>query len=374
MTAESREELISAYLDGELSDDERAGVEKWLAESPELRQLHDELRALRSGVQSLTRHQLDHDISGAVLRRAEQSVLRGADPKPVAGAIGPAQSARTTTSWWNRGAGWRRVVWPAIAVAAALVILVYDANRRPAEREVAQAPEQEKSAPSAAGIRDDRAGAADFEAAPAAAKDDNRPPEATLDYRPVEGRRREGMLKDSAKPGAAGPAPESAAGSAARNRALDLPAVQREAASGLVLECTPQYLRAGTFEKLLDEKKIKWRHVAGNESRDKKAAADSDVAAQQVDALSLKIAREQPLRATYVVDASKEQVDEILLELETSVRRIVGAKDEYSLQAEVGRQPKRELFANGRVGGVVITLVAPPQPSSGAAAPADKEP
>ncbi|MCH8924438.1 MAG: zf-HC2 domain-containing protein, partial [Planctomycetes bacterium] len=52
MSTESREELISAYLDGELSDDERAQVEKWLAESAPLRQFHDELRALRLGMQS----------------------------------------------------------------------------------------------------------------------------------------------------------------------------------------------------------------------------------------------------------------------------------------------------------------------------------
>ena len=39
MTAEPREELLSAYLDDELSASERAQVEQWLAESAEYRQL-----------------------------------------------------------------------------------------------------------------------------------------------------------------------------------------------------------------------------------------------------------------------------------------------------------------------------------------------
>jgi negative regulator of sigma E activity len=48
-------ELISAYLDGELSSGERARVEAELAASPAARQLHDELRALRGELQTLPR-------------------------------------------------------------------------------------------------------------------------------------------------------------------------------------------------------------------------------------------------------------------------------------------------------------------------------
>ena len=69
--------MISAYLDGELSVEERAQVETWLAESPELRQLHDELKTLGASIQALPRHQLTQDLQGAVLRRAEQTVLAG---------------------------------------------------------------------------------------------------------------------------------------------------------------------------------------------------------------------------------------------------------------------------------------------------------
>ena len=67
----NREELIGAYIDDELSASERAEVEKWLAESPELRQLHDELLAMRSSLQTLPQHQLDRDLAPFVLRQAE---------------------------------------------------------------------------------------------------------------------------------------------------------------------------------------------------------------------------------------------------------------------------------------------------------------
>ena len=308
MSTESREELISAYLDGELSDDERAQVEKWLAESAPLRQFRDELRALRSSMQSLKRHELDHDISGAVLRRAEQSVLRSADPKPVTGTIRP---ARTTTSWWNRGAGWRRVVWPAIAVAAALVILVYDASRRPAQREVARAPEQETPAPALQGDLNDQAPTGNFEAGAAAGEARNRA--FKPDSGQVEGLLRERMPQLKSAPSSPAPASEPAAGPA----------------GGLVIQCTAQYLRAGTFEKLLDEKKIKWRRVAQNESRDKKAEADSAEPAKRRDDLAYRVAKGQTLRATYVVDASEEQVDEILGELEKGALRSGRGKGEY---------------------------------------------
>ena len=44
------DELLSAYLDGELSAEERARVERLLDERPEWRQLVDELAAIRSQV------------------------------------------------------------------------------------------------------------------------------------------------------------------------------------------------------------------------------------------------------------------------------------------------------------------------------------
>ena len=48
MTAPFSDELLSAYLDGELNAEERAYVEAQLRERVELRRLCDELRALRA--------------------------------------------------------------------------------------------------------------------------------------------------------------------------------------------------------------------------------------------------------------------------------------------------------------------------------------
>ena len=50
------DERISAYLDGELSADEQSRFEERLAESAELRQLVEELRALRGSLDLLPRH------------------------------------------------------------------------------------------------------------------------------------------------------------------------------------------------------------------------------------------------------------------------------------------------------------------------------
>ena len=106
MNDESREELISAYIDGELSADERARVERWLAEDPRLRQLHDELRGLGGALRSLPLHKLERDLGPMIVRRAERAVLSGDQDVPESGqatsggAISPSTLAR---KWWARG-------------------------------------------------------------------------------------------------------------------------------------------------------------------------------------------------------------------------------------------------------------------------------
>src|ERR1700686_4983185 len=69
------DERISAYLDGELSADEQTRFEERLAESAELRQLVEELRALRGSLDLLPRHRLEADFADRVLRRAEREML-----------------------------------------------------------------------------------------------------------------------------------------------------------------------------------------------------------------------------------------------------------------------------------------------------------
>ncbi len=135
MTTEPREEMLSAYLDNELSAEERARVEQWLDTDAEYRQLHEELRAVRADLQALPRHELADDLGPAVVRKAERAVLSGQERSAGGAAIEP--SSRASGNWWNRS---RRIfVWPAIAVAAALMVALFDTQRGPDEmdREVA---------------------------------------------------------------------------------------------------------------------------------------------------------------------------------------------------------------------------------------------
>ncbi|HYW80427.1 MAG TPA: zf-HC2 domain-containing protein, partial [Thermoguttaceae bacterium] len=81
-------ELFSAYLDGELTAEEQAQVERMLAESPAARQLLDQLRALSSTLQGLPQYKLDGDLSETVLRNAERAILT----RPV-----PSTSAQPTS-------------------------------------------------------------------------------------------------------------------------------------------------------------------------------------------------------------------------------------------------------------------------------------
>ncbi len=282
MTAEPREELISAYVDGELSAEEQVRVEQWLAESAELRQLADELRALRSSVQALPRHQLDHDLGPAVLRRAERAVLGGATDRPIAGEIQP---GRSVASWWLRGAGWRRLAWPAVVAATALAIMIYDRQQRPVERQVAVAPQDELSIGAPAG------------AAPNPSENSDAPGQTVADSfksaTPSEqatsprARKEEGlsrMLVESA-PG----------GAAAAARLANAPAADLD--STVVIDVTAEFLRDRAFEKLLDGKKIAWQR---DESSDPSYT--------------------KPIQ-TYFVEAAPKQVSQIVTEMRQDTSR-----------------------------------------------------
>ncbi len=245
MTSEPREELISAYVDGELSAEERARVEQWLAESAELRQLADELRALRSSMQALPRHQLDQDLGPAVLHRAERAVLGGAADRPIAGQIQP---GRSIASWWLRGAGWRRLAWPAVVAATALAIMIYDRQQRPAERQVATAPQGEMTigapADAAPNLSENLAQPGQTVADSLRSETDSEK-ESLFGARKAEGVSR--MATAPAPGGAAAVAPKSA----------NAPAIGLETAT--VIDVTAEYLHDREFEKLLDAKKIVWQ-------------------------------------------------------------------------------------------------------------------
>ncbi len=312
MTAEIREELLSAYLDGELSAEDRAGVETWLDSSAECRQLLDELRSVRSSMESLPRHKLATDLGPAVLRRAERGVLGDAQPPGVAGKITPGTLAR---NWWSRG-GWRRLVWPAAAIAAALLIALFDSDRKPAQKQVAQtrAPQGET-----------------FIGAPQKADAPASPAEATSAdsfAQPRDGAaseaRREGVaggkLAEKQKvPLTESPSPDrkllrpaqsaaaASSASAAGNAAVPADSWRKEAAASpdatltVICDVSPAFVRDRAFEKLLDEQKIAYRQ--GDELNMKEADAS----------YRYKKTAKQLVGQPYVVDATPEQVNQIIV-------------------------------------------------------------
>lgn len=139
------EELISAYLDDELSDEERRDVERLLAERPEAQRLLDELRGLRETLQSLPAYKLQDDFGAAVLRRAEREMLRGATPSngaisshgATAGEFAPASAevvqspAGSVQPAAEVERNWRRpAAWSLLAVSAALLLMFFDRQNR----------------------------------------------------------------------------------------------------------------------------------------------------------------------------------------------------------------------------------------------------
>ena len=144
--------LLSAYLDGELTAEEREHVERLLASNAEARQLVDELRALRASLQELPQHTLELEFAQRVLVRAEREMaasqadapieaspaaaeLIAGDQSPakiqpignVARTLQPAASQMRRILSNRRGLG-----WSCAAIAVALVVMV--TSRHPAEQ------------------------------------------------------------------------------------------------------------------------------------------------------------------------------------------------------------------------------------------------
>ncbi len=118
------DELLSAYLDDELSAEERAVVESRLATDPLARQTLEHLRSVSQSVRDLPQESVGRDLRDSVLRRAE------AARTDRDGVAGPGPSARMATndaslptiSIGHTRRGW---VWASLAVAAAVLIMVF---------------------------------------------------------------------------------------------------------------------------------------------------------------------------------------------------------------------------------------------------------
>ena len=78
-TERDRFELLSAYLDGEVTAVERQQVQQWLDNDPQVQQLHNRLLKLRQGIQTLPIPQAEQSpqqVEQQVFQRLERRRLR----------------------------------------------------------------------------------------------------------------------------------------------------------------------------------------------------------------------------------------------------------------------------------------------------------
>ena len=119
------DELLSAYVDGELAGAELALVEQRLVDDPRAQNLVEELRALSQEMQSIPPQAVGDDLRATILQRAERAMLLGTEEQ---------QSSRP------HGAGSsRRWMWPAMALAATLLLTVFLPNAQQEEKPLASA-------------------------------------------------------------------------------------------------------------------------------------------------------------------------------------------------------------------------------------------
>ncbi len=109
-------ELLSAYLDGEVTPQQRAEVEQLLEGDPAVRALLDELRALGESIRNLPAAHLAEDLSDRVLQLAERQILL---QRPEAGL----PHALPTPSGVARSVA-RRFLQPRAIAWTAIILLV----------------------------------------------------------------------------------------------------------------------------------------------------------------------------------------------------------------------------------------------------------
>ncbi len=166
------DELLSAYLDGELSAEERAAVEARLATDPAAQQMLHELRSVSQSVQAMPTETIGRDLSEEILRRAREA-------KPALGAAAKSGTASQPSPFGDTipkitiFGSKRAWIWASLALAAGLLIMVVqsgnesknklppvaqrasestqnqpaDVSRKPASREIAISATPESAPP-----------------------------------------------------------------------------------------------------------------------------------------------------------------------------------------------------------------------------------
>ena len=141
MSHQIPEELISAYLDGELTSDEQLLVEEALRTEPQAQQLLDELQSLHDHLQSIPRSEPSQDYTQHILHRAERTILTGtSDPSsgPVT-AQSPANPTVTLPAAQDSPGNWKHIIWASTALAATLLLALLLQPDEPISRQLTDA-------------------------------------------------------------------------------------------------------------------------------------------------------------------------------------------------------------------------------------------
>jgi hypothetical protein len=127
-------ELLSVYLDGELTADERAQVEYMLATNPAAGKLLADLRSLGAALKSLPRQKLDENISEKVMQTAKKRMsIQASDGEEKGQGLetGPlAEPTPVFSTVLRRLKNPRIWVWEIVVVAVAVLLIVYYPNQQ----------------------------------------------------------------------------------------------------------------------------------------------------------------------------------------------------------------------------------------------------
>ena len=140
------DELLSAYLDGELSADERAAVEARLAADPAARQLLHELRSVSQAVQGLPPKTLGRDLTDEIVRHARDAKIAASPSESsLLGDTLPKITIFGSPRAW---------IWASLALAAGLLIMFFQSDNERAKNlpQVAQHTERKLTEQPAGGI------------------------------------------------------------------------------------------------------------------------------------------------------------------------------------------------------------------------------
>lgn len=109
------EELLSAYLDGEVTPEEKLSVQQLLEEKPELQERLSELSEISQNVRELPRESAPNDFAQSILDNLEPQVAR----KPASSQIAPAK--RSLIRQWSSSL---------VAVAVLFVVGMFLVNQQ----------------------------------------------------------------------------------------------------------------------------------------------------------------------------------------------------------------------------------------------------